>query len=857
MEIVSRNLGSPLRDWQLTNSRQTESADGRAVRSLLDYSPADAAGAAALLGLGGGSHVGRAEPAERTQDPHNAAELGHLQQQMEHYQRVLEATRAVIADDPTMGMKSVFAAVRGRMEPSDAPKTKEVRRALAEVKPKAPKPVPRADAAPSAAPDPDTGSHPRADYTGCRADPAALSSSGAEAQRRLLRGAQSFVETHRVLLEQQAFDIYFVVDNMWEKHVPLEWRDTLAAASVSQLAGLCLGKVPERWPPSLHDFVRTAQSLQLDPTPRRFEALAECATAPGAAGALPKTAAPPAGGSWRQHWQGASPKKREEMERMASAVVSAARAAGTQNIVDVGSGKGYLSSLLALEHGMSVLAVEGNGKFTAAAEKRVSRIARLKAAHVRPPSDDMGPTGLPGDASFLGAASSDPVSYAGTGSASGNAGSDKPSGPIFVTAMVKAVRDGEASPTDQQTTGEDDENRTRDQAVAEERKIPPNTAAPSSESTSGGVAGAALRVKEARSRAMRRQYTTGAAATAVTAAAATSSAASSTCVVGDYGAAEADGHHLRKRPRPVVHLDPQSEDGDLGDNNDGSTDREERADSAGEQSVESLLAAAGLRGGAVLVGLHTCGDLAADSCRLFLRTPQLAGLVLCGCCYGRLTEPANFPLSSSGKQAQLQLGYTLRDLATHRVYGIAAKPAVWHERVLYTASYRATLEAFIRTCPAYAGGKLPPKAIQHCSVRKNVVAKPSFGAWALRALAEAQMNARAAAALADNVGSRAEESETVGEKELQAFYDQVMGTPTAGPHRLMALEALAACVWPVVEALVVVDRLAFLQENMDADAAETAEYERGKAAATLQPLFDPLASPRNWVLVATRAPASR
>ena len=119
------------------------------------------------------------------------------------------------------------------------------------------------------------------------------------------------------------------------------------------------------------------------------------------------------------------------------------------------------------------------------------------------------------------------------------------------------------------------------------------------------------------------------------------------------------------------------------------------------------------------------------------------------------------------------------------------------------------------------------------------------------------MNARAAAALADNVGSRAEESETVGEKELQAFYDQVMGTPTAGPHRLMALEALAACVWPVVEALVVVDRLAFLQENMDADAAETAEYERGKAAATLQPLFDPLASPRNWVLVATRAPASR
>jgi hypothetical protein len=59
----------------------------------------------------------------------------------------------------------------------------------------------------------------------------------------------------------------------------------------------------------------------------------------------------------------------------------------------------------------------------------------------------------------------------------------------------------------------------------------------------------------------------------------------------------------------------------------------------------------------------------------------------------------------------------------------------------------------------------------------------------------------------------------------------------------MALEALAACVWPVVEALVVLDRLAFLQEH---DGVE----------ASLQPLFDPVASPRNWVLLATRRVAA-
>ena len=109
-------------------------------------------------------------------------------------------------------------------------------------------------------------------------------------------------------------------------------------------------------------------------------------------------------------------------------------------------------------------------------------------------------------------------------------------------------------------------------------------------------------------------------------------------------------------------------------------------------------------------GLHTCGDLSADSCRLFLATPErLAGLVLfftplllhfystlvhfysactlfhsnftllslispfnyqvlCGCCYGRLTEPVSFPISRLGEVAVLQLGFTLRDLVSSLTY---------------------------------------------------------------------------------------------------------------------------------------------------------------------------------------------
>lgn len=55
----------------------------------------------------------------------------------------------------------------------------------------------------------------------------------------------------------------------------------------------------------------------------------------------------------------------------------------------------------------------------------------------------------------------------------------------------------------------------------------------------------------------------------------------------------------------------------------------------------------------ILAGLHACGDLTADCCRMFASTIELQGLVMCGCCYGLVTEPTNFPMyeSSYGTEA--------------------------------------------------------------------------------------------------------------------------------------------------------------------------------------------------------------
>ena len=73
----------------------------------------------------------------------------------------------------------------------------------------------------------------------------------------------------------------------------------------------------------------------------------------------------------------------------------------------------------------------------------------------------------------------------------------------------------------------------------------------------------------------------------------------------------------------------------------------------------------------VLVGLHTCGNLATTMLRLFAESKVLVGLVSVGCCYMKLSETENPQLlSSSGYPmssglADHRLSYEAKELACH------------------------------------------------------------------------------------------------------------------------------------------------------------------------------------------------
>ncbi|CAG9331192.1 unnamed protein product [Blepharisma stoltei] len=62
----------------------------------------------------------------------------------------------------------------------------------------------------------------------------------------------------------------------------------------------------------------------------------------------------------------------------------------------------------------------------------------------------------------------------------------------------------------------------------------------------------------------------------------------------------------------------------------------------------------------VLIGLHTCGDLAASCIKLFLGDPQIKALVNVGCCYNHLTEYISPEAKQSADEYLAKIGHSFQ-----------------------------------------------------------------------------------------------------------------------------------------------------------------------------------------------------
>ncbi|KAK8726965.1 hypothetical protein OTU49_017481 [Cherax quadricarinatus] len=216
-----------------------------------------------------------------------------------------------------------------------------------------------------------------------------------------------------------------------------------------------------------------------------------------------------------------------------------------------------------------------------------------------------------------------------------------------------------------------------------------------------------------------------------------------------------------------------------------------------------------------LVGLHTCGNLASTMLRIFSNMSTCRAVVSVACCYMKLhtlsdeMDYPGYPLSKFVCSLPgFMLSYQAREVACHAIEMYISRLRLGAEN-LKVHCYRASLEEIImKHWPQHHHAGL--RSVTHAH-------KMEFSQYAVAAVSRLR-----------DIEIPAEDLTSARTKHNLSRWMQVV-----------IYYSLRLLLAPVVESVILLDRLIFL-------------YETGAAESLLVPTFDPLLSPRNHVLVALK-----
>ncbi|NXS42226.1 RRNAD protein, partial [Balaeniceps rex] len=241
----------------------------------------------------------------------------------------------------------------------------------------------------------------------------------------------------------------------------------------------------------------------------------------------------------------------------------------------------------------------------------------------------------------------------------------------------------------------------------------------------------------------------------------------------------------------------------------------------------------------LVTGLHACGDLSPALLRHFTRSPAVAAIASVACCYMKLSAPPQPPGCSVGYPLSTwvaglpghELSYRAREAACHALEEYMGRLG-GESGCLRAHCYRAVLETLIRAAD-------PSKKRLGVQTVKKAHAL-SFPQYARLGLPRVGLDPATI---------------PLDSEAIRAMLEQ--------QHKVVAFFSLTLLLAPLVETLILLDRLLYLQEQggywggsgegAAALLVPTFPLPAGFQCA-LVPLFDPWFSPRNLVLVAARVP---
>ncbi|XP_073220889.1 uncharacterized protein [Cicer arietinum] len=262
----------------------------------------------------------------------------------------------------------------------------------------------------------------------------------------------------------------------------------------------------------------------------------------------------------------------------------------------------------------------------------------------------------------------------------------------------------------------------------------------------------------------------------------------------------------------------------------------------------------------VLAGLHACGDLSVIMLKAFLDCRDVKAVVSIGCCYNLLSEESlkddesqcGFPMSRAVRSTGLSLGKSARDLACQvlsKYYPevVRSTPSIGRKgKALRRRNQRRSAESELHlkgsTChmrqnfPAVVPAESKTEgtfgsASDSQTLPGEISSNESSGCEGIKINNKFSNFEKFCQSGLSHLGI--EHSDDVNLqciwKEAEPFADLI------GPYW-----SLRAALGPLLETLILLDRLLFLQEQ------------GGALEAYLLPIFDPNISPRNVAVIAKK-----
>ncbi|KVH99237.1 methyltransferase-like protein 25 [Cynara cardunculus var. scolymus] len=248
----------------------------------------------------------------------------------------------------------------------------------------------------------------------------------------------------------------------------------------------------------------------------------------------------------------------------------------------------------------------------------------------------------------------------------------------------------------------------------------------------------------------------------------------------------------------------------------------------------------------LLTGLHACGDLSVTLLRTFLESEQVKAVVSIGCCYNLLSENeggeddavCGFPISRGVKSTGIHLSRSSRDLACQsadRWRGLEKVGGI-HNFELH--AFRAAFQMVLWRYFPETLSKSPRTGRQGKALRrKQQRAMTTHPVLPVESLAGGDDGDRCS--LFEKFCKSGLHRLNVKEWENVDF-NGIWKEAEPFTEVIGAYWSLRAALGPVLETLILLDRLLLLQEE-------------GVEGATMVPIFDPTISPRNMALIAKKS----